>query len=407
MISSHHENNFAFYALLLILLVFVPLLELPVQSVFAWTYEDRSWWFGPSFDQLAGNMGITMTYPDSIYPGDDLDVAISLEYIKNENARSNYVVFSDVMIHVRDAPRIEPFDVANSDGNISSSIIRPSERFTHVLTIPAPKLANMTPGQEYGIDLSFSAIFSRSTFLETHFWDSGLYYFDGTISAQELQNISVVPKSSGVDNDKRMLVVTITRPYATIKPISVSIDGKSYSMESTNNVRAELSANRSHSITIPQEIELFPGTRAVFVTWSDSISGNITSSSLDPDASQNVRNVTLDKNKELFAIYKTQYSLEMTSEFGTPKGVGWHDSDSNAAFSVDPLQGAWMFRGFDKWEGDYSGSESFGTILMDGPKTLHATWKFETTFIAGILGAIAAFISLAKLLPPLLKKLRT
>lgn len=65
-----------------------------------------------------------------------------------------------------------------------------------------------------------------------------------------------------------------------------------------------------------------------------------------------------------------------------------------------------MFRGFDKWKGDYSGSEPFGTILMDGPKNLQAGWKFETTFVAGILGTIGAVVSLAKLMPPAIKKLR-
>jgi hypothetical protein len=71
---------------------------IPSQQIYAWTYEDSSWWFGPSFEQLVGNLGITLTFPDSIYQGDDLQAAVKLEYIKNENAKSNYVIFSDIRI---------------------------------------------------------------------------------------------------------------------------------------------------------------------------------------------------------------------------------------------------------------------------------------------------------------------
>jgi hypothetical protein len=148
-----------------------------------WTYEDSSWWFGPSFEQLAGNVGVVFTYPDSVHPGDDLAVAVTLEYIKNENAKSSYVIFSDIRAHLRDVPRLGP-DIAASAANVTSGIVRPGEQYSHVFTIPASELAGLN-ATEYAIDVSFVALFSRSTSLEVFRWDSGGHYYDGSISAAE------------------------------------------------------------------------------------------------------------------------------------------------------------------------------------------------------------------------------
>ena len=359
----------------------------PFQQVFAWTYDDSSWWFGPSFDQLAGNLGITISYPDLINRGDDLEVAVTLEYIKNENAKSNYVVFSNVQVHLRDSLRSGQ-DIATSSENATSGIINPGNRYSHLFTISSSRLANVSG--EYAVDLSFTALFSRSTSLEVYSWDSGIHYLEGIVSSEELQNI-VLANESG--QKSQALVIGIKRPYALLNPVLVTIDGKAYNIADSHKLKVLLENDTSHTISVPEELPLVSGIRAIFVSWADGYA-------------ENERNQTIQKNEEIFAIYKTQYLLNVTSELGAPKGQGWHDSGSNAAFSVDPLAGALALRGFDKWEGDFVGKEPIGTVMMDGPKTINASWKFETTFVAGIVGTMVGVVSLVKLLPPLIKKIR-
>ena len=384
--------------MLALILLFAAFLALaPFQQVSAWTYQDSSWWFGPSEIEPVGNLGITLSYPDSVYQGDELQVAVTLEYIKNENARSNYVLFSQVYVHVADQMRTNA--ILSSGGNVSSGIIRPGEYYSHLFRLDTSELST-DPG-EYAIDLSFSALFSRSTALDDHVWHSAFYYNEGQIAADQLPNIAVLDRGGASGNNSestndgmnRQLTVGIKRPYTLIHPVRFSIDGVPYNLTEVGRLQFDFPANSEHEVAVPENIELVDGIQAVFVNWAD---GNMNES----------RKVTLDSNKEFFAIYKTQYYLDISSEFGTPKGEGWHDSGSNAAFSIDQLAGAGSIQGFDRWEGDYSSSDPFGNILMDGPKTLRAAWQFEATIIVGILGPIAAVISLAKLLPPALQRLK-
>jgi hypothetical protein len=255
MIHIPLSTNIAVSFLVVILLI-APLQE----KIFAWTYEDSSWWFGPSFEQLVGNLGITLTYPDSIYQGDDLEAAVTLEYIKNENAKSNYVIFSDIRIHVRDPLRTSQ-DIINSSENITSGIIKPGEQYSYLFTIPAHKLGNLTG--EYAVDLSFTALFSQSTSLEIFDWDSGDYYLDGKISIEELPNIIVLV---GAGKDQRELAVGIKRPYALINPVPVTIDDTSHNLTQASGLKMFFQQNSSHVISISDKIDLLPGIRAVFVS---------------------------------------------------------------------------------------------------------------------------------------------
>jgi hypothetical protein len=358
-------------------------------EVSAWTYDDNSWWFG-SEQNPVGNLGITYSYSDSVYLGETIEVAVTLEYIKNDNARSNYVIFTNVVVDVMD--NLRSTYVVGASANQSSGIIKPGEHVSYLLKIPSSGLA---PNNEYAVDLSFLALFSRSTSLDEHYWDSGVYLLSGYITPNQLPNIVILdrPTDETIDNT-RELTIGIKKPYTFINPVNFTVDGSSYRLSEANRLTLPASYDTEHVVTVPDKIELVGGIQAVFVNWADG-------------SSNTKRNVNLDTNKELFAIYKTQYHLDISSEFGTPNGGGWYDSGSNAAFSVEQTAGALSLHAFDKWEGDYSSSDSFGTILMDGPKTLLGTWKFEIGIIAGLGGTIAAVIAIGKLVPPAVHKLRS
>lgn len=79
--------------------------------------------FTRTTSQITGNIGIIFTYPDKVIKNDTIDVDLRLEYMKNENINSEYVVLDDIKIHIHDLhSRLDSNDLVTSS-NISSSMM--------------------------------------------------------------------------------------------------------------------------------------------------------------------------------------------------------------------------------------------------------------------------------------------
>lgn len=351
------------------------------------TYQQSSWWFNNG-DQIAGYVGVTYSYPDLLEAGERIDIPVSLEYIDNEFSRSNYVVFSDVQVFLRDlSDREGTTNLASSKADISRPL-RPGEQSIHLLSLETQMIV---PG-EYAIDLVFSPLFSRGTELEGFSWDSGRYYLQGDRFLADLQPIQLVEK---YDSDMRTLTIKIKKPYGQLGQFNIIVDNNEYSMTG-GRMDLEFNMGSNHSLIVPKEFP-YPDSdkiQAAFLSWSDGIN-------------ENQRTVTLDKNVELFAGYKTQYYLDIISNFDrNMQGKGWQDSGRNAYFSIDPSGGFGSLQVFDHWEGDHSGKDPFGTVAMDGPKIIEAKWRTDIAFLGGTMGVITAAVALIKLVPPIVKRFR-
>jgi hypothetical protein len=81
--------------------------------------------------------------------------------------------------------------------------------------------------------------------------------------------------------------------------------------------------------------------------------------------------------------WKLQYELTVNTQYGTGTGSGWYPSGSQATFSVQPPVEDGVHYSFQGWSGDFSGTSSSGTLLMDGQKTVSATWsrQFQTALV--------------------------
>jgi len=121
------------------------------------------------------------------------------------------------------------------------------------------------------------------------------------------------------------------------------------------------------------------GVRHIFLGWSGDQSNNATSIQ-----------IVMDGPKNLTAIWKTQYYLKVTSEYGEPKGEGWYDAGSTANFSVTSPIGAIIQQVFKSWEGDYDGVLPYGSIQMEKPKKVVATWRTDYLQIYILTGIVAA-----------------
>jgi protein phosphatase len=93
------------------------------------------------------------------------------------------------------------------------------------------------------------------------------------------------------------------------------------------------------------------------------------------------------------AQYEAQYQLIIDSQggFGNPQGAGFYDSGSTVAFSVTSPVGILIQQVFVGWTGDYVGSSTQGSVKMDGPKVVSATWEtsYNQVIILWVLGCIA------------------
>jgi hypothetical protein len=143
---------------------------------------------------------------------------------------------------------------------------------------------------------------------------------------------------------------------------------------------------------VPSSVSGGEGTRYVFQHWTiDSV-----------PASGNPVQVTMDGPHTVVGLYKTQYLLTVTSDYGTVQGQGWYDAGSSATFSVtsqvDTSYGVKQV--FERWSGDSVSTSSTATITMDSPRTVTAVWKTDSailyaTIALGIGGAFALGIGLA------------
>jgi hypothetical protein len=106
------------------------------------------------------------------------------------------------------------------------------------------------------------------------------------------------------------------------------------------------------------------GTRYAFSRWSDDGPEEHVYVVTGPDT--------------LTAFYRKQHYLGLTSPYGTPQGEGWYLEGALAAFRVDAVvEEGDTRRVFVAWTGDASLQEPEGTVLMDGPKAVEATWRTE------------------------------
>lgn len=105
-------------------------------------------------------------------------------------------------------------------------------------------------------------------------------------------------------------------------------------------------------------------TKYIFQNWFGDYSGT------EPSGS-----ILMDEPKTIGANWEIQFFLEVISLHGNPQGQGWYNKNSRAYFSVtSPVQTDSVKNIFQNWSGDYSGTSTSGSILMDTSKTVTAFW---------------------------------
>ena len=104
--------------------------------------------------------------------------------------------------------------------------------------------------------------------------------------------------------------------------------------------------------------------------------------------SSNQLTVTMNMPHTAVAKYSTEYQLVIDSPggLGNPQGAGYYDAGSTATFSVTSPVGFLVQQVLVQWQGDYTGTNPQGAVMMDKPRTVHAVWTTSYTQ-AHIVGA--------------------
>ena len=150
-------------------------------------------------------------------------------------------------------------------------------------------------------------------------------------------------------------------------------------------------AGTSTTITIPsQEIPVSAGTKLVFNGWTVDGNNQAGSSLM----------IQMNGPHTIVAQYKQQYYLTVSSDQGSVTGEGWYDAGSTAQISAQtpPSPGYGINMVFDGWQGGIQSSSQSTTVLMDGPKSVTATWHADATVLYVTIGiALAAIVAVAVL----------
>jgi hypothetical protein len=137
-----------------------------------------------------------------------------------------------------------------------------------------------------------------------------------------------------------------------------------------------------HILQVNATIQGGPGVRHVFVQWSDG-------------SKETSRTVTVSQPITYTVTSKTQYELKVISDFGNPTGGGWYDAGCSAPISViTPVEETTSVRHrFNRWEGGpltREATDASNSVLMDGPKTIKATWITQYYLkVSSSYGAVA------------------
>jgi hypothetical protein len=196
-----------------------------------------------------------------------------------------------------------------------------------------------------------------------------------TVSAANPSNVTVnasrylfVSWSGDASSNSTTINVTMNKPlilqanwikqyYVTIISITGSPTGQGW-----------YNAGTVATIEVQPTVQYQNETRLVFDGWNSTSMGN------SPTAQ-----IAVDAPTRLFAAWRTQYLVDVNSEYGTAQGGGWYDAGSSVQASVpaeiDYANGT--RRVFAGWSGDYSGASNNAALGVDAPKTLNAQWKTQ------------------------------
>ncbi len=393
-----------------------------VDTTYEYTY-DTIWWLGSEEDsnpdESPAVIALYYTYPDKVFVGQNFTTGITFQYLKDNRALLDWIVFSKVSMGIKNYSDLVNYFANFSDENDYPKDIDRSYENNSKLVIPGqqvsysfPMKAPSTTGK-YVIFPIWNAFYGPGTTVTNSFnWDLE-YYYNQTEREQGGQHPDLFPPIEVVSRDSQhpilnaSLDIRINSPYSSIKPIKVTVTDIAKEENShskfTNSIGYALfdvPINQTYIISVPTIIDIVKNKiRAIFVNWTD---GQASQSQVNNDSNSSVtRIVKLEHDMEFVPLYKTQYYLDIKSQNGINSyennGTGWYDSGVETQFAANTFSSIFSLYSFDHWNGTISKDDntgSSGVITMNGPKELTAIWKFDFGYLGAYMGVVASSMAI-------------
>ncbi|MEM2632605.1 MAG: M6 family metalloprotease domain-containing protein [Nitrososphaerota archaeon] len=158
--------------------------------------------------------------------------------------------------------------------------------------------------------------------------------------------------------------LTIQTPF---NGIDVEVDDVRYKTNFKGNVEIFVAPGK-HNIKIQESFYEGENIRHLFIKWSDG-------------EDKISREIIVDKDTIIYAIYKTQYFLKVISPYSEVIGSGWYNKFEKVFVKINSTIvyiNKNIRKVFKNWSGDASGSESTSSIIfMNSPKVVFANWKTQ------------------------------
>jgi hypothetical protein len=185
---------------------------------------------------------------------------------------------------------------------------------------------------------------------------------DGLKEFNKMNNVGTLNLSVGP-----VLIITVPLDISAGNTTTwVNVNGVRYYANGSEQVKTSVAPGIVR-VEIASTVETSPGTRWVFTGWSD---GEVT----------NPRQVVVNSNMTLDAVFKTQFQLTVDRNGGVTTRGGWFDQNTTlviAATSPSNVTEHVSRVVFTKWSGDMHSDASSISVKMIKPITVKANWKAQ------------------------------
>lgn len=149
-------------------------------------------------------------------------------------------------------------------------------------------------------------------------------------------------------------------------------------------------SNTSVRVEFPSTLQRSEGERQVVVKWI--LDNNMIRFANNKTDSLSTDHILMTDSHTVDIHTKTQYQIEVLSDYGVPFGNGWYDAGSKVTLGVNTPDGLFAKK-FESWGGDSIINKNPTMFVIDSPKTITARWGIDYTVIAIILSVIAASVA--------------
>jgi hypothetical protein len=205
-----------------------------------------------------------------------------------------------------------------------------------------------------------------------------------SITLSQTVNLIVKATSEGTDGKAGIDIA------AKLKIQAPSVAAKDFNISPGSPAKFTNAKWGTYRITAPEDFTNSMG-HFTFLQWSDG-------------STTNPRSFAVIEDGIISAVYKSQFMLTLSSDYGSVSGAKLYNEGETATISIDStsVSSGLIDRNFAGWSGDIASQSPVTLVKMNGPKVIKADWQESYLKLALIGAAIGGggLVAYLKVLKP-------